>query len=92
MKSTVMQTSYVVHGLIAFEELHKKEFGHYSRFKSSLDRAVAWLVKKAQKDEYFFKERSFTGVIGARLWYSDYALSPQFITLRALGRFERLTK
>jgi squalene cyclase len=91
MKSTVMQTSYIVQGLIAFEELHKKEFGHFSRFKSSLDRAVGWLVKKAQVDDYLIKERSFTGVIGAKLWYSDYALSPQFMTLRALGRYARLT-
>jgi squalene cyclase len=90
MSSTVMQTSYVVHGLLAFEEKYKRENGRYSPYKKSLDRAISYLIDKAKADNWLMKERSFTGVIGAKLWYSDYALSPQFMTLRALGRYSRL--
>jgi squalene cyclase len=89
--STVMQTSYVVHGLIAYEERHQKEFGKFSPYKKHLDRAIRYLMDKAIEGNGHIVERSFTGVIGAKLWYSDYSLSPQFMTLRALGRYHRLS-
>ena len=91
MNSTAMQTSYVVHGLLAFEEKFQKFYRRPSPYKSSLDRALKWLMEKSQQDNWLIKERSFTGVIGAKLWYSDYALSPQFMSLRALGRYSRLS-
>lgn len=90
MNSTVMQTSYVVHGLLAYEERYFANYRTFSPYKQSLDKAMAYLIAQAQKDDYMMKERSFTGVIGAKLWYSDYALSPQFMTLRALGRYSKL--
>lgn len=90
MNSTVMQTSYVVHGLMSFEEKFKREHGTFSPYKKHLDRSISYLIEKARADQWFLKERSFTGVIGAKLWYADYALSPQFMTLRALGRYSRL--
>jgi sporulenol synthase len=89
-KSTVMQTSYVVHGLIAYEENHHRTYGKFSPYKPKLDRAMKYLMNKANAGQGFIIERSFTGVIGAKLWYSDYSLSPQFMTLRALGRYYKL--
>lgn len=88
--STVMQTSYVVHGLISFEEAYYKLNGKRSSYYPALQKAMSYLIAQANKGNGFIPERSFTGVIGAKLWYSDYSLSPQFMTLRALGRYYRL--
>lgn len=91
MNSTVMQTSYVVHGLLSYEEKFQATYRTHSPYRNALDKAMAYLIAQAKKDNWLIKERSFTGVIGAKLWYSDYALSPQFMTLRALGRYYQLS-
>lgn len=90
--STVMQTSYVVHGLLSYEEAYREAYGKFSPYKKNLDLAMKYLVKKAEAGNGFIKERSFTGVMGAKLWYADYSLSPHFMSLRALGRYYRMIK
>lgn len=89
--STVIQTAYVVQSLISYELKYKEVNGSFSPFKKNLDRAMNFLILKAQADNGLIKERKFLGVIGARLWYANYALGPQFMTLRALGRYYQLS-
>lgn len=90
MNSTVMQTSYIVQSLITYEEHYKTKFGYYSPLKVKLDQAMGYLLSKVREGDGLIKERSFTGVMGAKLWYADYALSPQFMSLRAISRYYRL--
>jgi squalene cyclase len=88
--STVVQTAYVLNGLVGYETAYRKHFKTPSPFSGNIQRGVRYLLAQAKASNWMIREESYMGVIGAKLWYANYSMIPQYMSLRALGRIYAL--
>ncbi len=88
-QSTVMLTTYAIQPFLTYERLYRQKTGKRSPFYMTLVKAMKFLMAKIPENG-LIRERSFSGVIAKKLWYANYALSPQYMTLRAFGRYLQL--